>query len=210
LILASASRARRKLLDQVGFDYKVLASDIDESRYSYPNVVELVGNLAEEKAKAIVGKLLSTQLKEDFSNVNLVLGCDSLFEFNGKIFGKAKDPKELIDRWREMSGSSGTLHTGHCLFIKSSTKGKDRLGWGNYFLKDVISTQIKFSALKDKDIIRYVKSGEPMECAGGFALDGKGGIFIDEINGCYSNVIGLSLPWLKKALEKCGLLDELI
>ena len=210
LILASASRARSKLLDQVGIDYRVLVSGIDETRYSYSNVVDMVGNLAEKKAQSIVDKLLSRQCNEDFSNAKAVLGCDSLFEFEGEIFGKSKDSRELIDRWRKMSSSSGILHTGHCLFVKSNSTGKDRIGWGNYLFKDVVSTKISFLSLTNKEIINYVNSGEPLQCAGGFAIEGKGGFFISNIHGCYSNVIGLSMHWLKKTLEKSCLLDELI
>jgi len=76
--------------------------------------------------------------------------------------------------------------------------------------EEVVSTKIEFMSLSDRDIIKYASIPEPYNCAGGFAIEGKGGLFIRKIDGCLSNVIGLSLPWLKTNLEKLGLSDSLL
>ena len=103
---------------------------------------------------------------------------------------KPADAKEAIDRWQRMAGGSGELLTGHCLVAD-----------GQGATMACVSTVVQFAALRLGEIEAYVASGEPLNCAGGFALEGRGGLLIRGLNGCYSNVIGLSLPWLRTALE---------
>jgi septum formation protein len=119
-----------------------------------------------------------------------VLGCDSVLSFEGEVFGKPKDEQEAIVRWQRMAGGCGELLTGHCLI---PTHGKTKLS--------CVRTEVHFASLGPADIAAYVATGEPMQCAGGFALEARGGCYITGLNGCYSNVIGLSLPWLRVALE---------
>ena len=124
------------------------------------------------------------------AEISLVLGCDSLLLFEGEVFGKPQDAEEAVARWRRMAGGSGELLTGHALLVRS---GENRLV--------CISTRVHFAAITEEEIQAYVTTGEPLHCAGGFALEGRGASLIAGLEGCYSNVIGLSLPWLRSVLR---------
>ena len=208
LVLASASRARRNLLNNAEIPHRVIVSDINENDFDQKDVISLVDLLAFSKSSSVASKILVQEL-EDYSEskISAVIGCDSLFEFEGEFFGKPKNIKEAIQRWQGFSSGSGFLHTGHCLLFRQKDFNRNIDLKFNGVLKKVITTKIKFTEISYEEILEYVKTGEPMQCAGGFALDGIGGKFISEINGCYSNVIGLSLPWLWNALKKFQLLD---
>ncbi len=204
-VLASASKARQKLLDQIALRYKVIVSDFDETQLQEPNPILKVSLLAKGKADSALKKLIKEN--HALNNYQALLGCDSLFEFKGEIFEKPINKEQLISRWQRMSGQSGFLHTGHCLIsldnsksdIKSFSLPKCKCCEG------VVSTKIEFMSLSNIEIAKYASTSEPYNCAGGFAIEGYGGLFIKKIDGCFSNVIGLSLPWLKTNLEKLGL-----
>ena len=103
-----------------------------------------------------------------------------------------------------MSGEFGFLHTGHTLLI-STFDSTSKLIKVTKKIKKTVSSKVYFSKLQDEEIKNYVDSLEPLYCAGGFALEGKGGKYIERIDGCFSNVMGLSLPWLRKSLIKEGI-----
>ena len=186
LLLASASPARRRLLEQAVIPHRVRVSGVDESTIHDRDPRALVQQLAFAKASAVQSCLEPSVDAE----ITAVLGCDSVFVFEGEVFGKPADAKEAIDRWQRMAGGSGELLTGHCLVAD-----------GQGATMACVSTVVQFAALRLGEIEAYVASGEPLNCAGGFALEGRGGLLIRGLNGCYSNVIGLSLPWLRTALE---------
>ncbi len=203
LILASASKARKSLLKRFGIDHLVIVSEINEDEISHCNVKKLVELLAIAKTESVVSKILLDASTVNHENTAIaVLGCDSLFEFNGEVFGKPRNAIEASDRLSKMSSKSGILHTGHCFMYRKICTNRDREKSFSGIIKNVISTKVNFSRLTDADIVNYVQTGEPLNCAGGFALEGKGSVFIESIEGCYSNVIGLSLPWLRNALSK--------
>ena len=206
-VLASASKARQKLLDQIALRYKVILSDFDETQVQESDPLIKVKLLAKGKADSALKKLI----KENhlLNTFQALLGCDSLFEFEGKVFGKPTNKKQLISRWQMMSGKSGFLHTGHYLILIDNLKTDIENSSLNKCLEGVVSTKIEFMSLSNSDIIEYASIDEPYNCAGGFAIEGKGGLFIKKIDGCFSNVVGLSLPWLKTNLEKAGL-SELV
>ena len=206
LMLASASRARHYLLDQVGISHCVMNSGVNEAGFEHFDPSTLVKSLSLAKARAVAAKLLNQGLDNSLDQeIKAVLGCDSVFVFQNEIFGKPRDSQQAIDRWERMSLNSGFLMTGHSLLFRScALEGKRALIF-NGLLQDVITTRVEFTALTRVDIENYVSTGEPFQCAGGFALEGKGGMFISKIDGCYSNVIGLSLPWLRNAFQKAGL-----
>jgi septum formation protein len=184
-ILASASPARRQLLETIGIPVEVQPSLFDESTVQTREPRDLVQTLATEKARAI-----AQQLRGDA----LILGCDSVLSFEGEIHGKPHSRAEAITRWQQMRGRTGELYTGHALFDL-------------YQHKTIVRCQITtvdFALLSDRQIEVYVETGEPLACAGCFALDGKGGMFIERIQGCHSNVIGLSLPLLRQMLADLG------
>ena len=185
LLLASASSARRRLLEQAGIPHRVRVSGVDERAISAPEPSLLVQRLAEAKAMAVHQTLDSGADVE----IRAVLGCDSVLVFEGEVFGKPSDAAEAVQRWRRMAGGRGELLTGHCLLPAS---GEPQLS--------CVSTGVLFAALTPIEIDDYVATGEPLQCAGGFALEGRGGLCVAGLDGCYSNVIGLSLPWLRQHL----------
>jgi septum formation protein len=188
LLLASASPARRRLLEQAAIPHRVRVSGVDETRIHDHDPAQLVQRLAEAKAQAVFDGLDP----ERDSDVDAVLGCDSVLVFDGVVFGKPADAAMAIQRWTRMAGHRGDLLTGHCLLRAGQSP---RLA--------CVQTGVRFAALSTAEIEAYVATGEPLQCAGGFALEGRGGLCIEALDGCYSNVIGLSLPWLRQALAEC-------
>ena len=207
-VLASASKARQKLLDQIALRYKVIVSDFDETKVQELNPRIKVKLLAEAKADRALKKLIKEN--KALNDFQALLGCDSLFEFEGEIFGKPINREQLISRWKRMSGKSGFLHTGHNLISLDNCKSDLKSFSLNNCCEGVVSTKIEFMCLSHIEIVKYASISEPYNCAGGFAIEGYGGLFIKKIDGCFSNVIGLSLPWLKTNLEKFGLANLLL
>ncbi len=200
-ILASASLVRSQLLLKASIPHRVIISGFDENTIEAFEPVELVALLAKGKAMKVTNKFTDKNYAKFLeTGENVVLGCDSVFEFEGEVFGKPRDEKEAFDRWKRMSSNNGILHTGHFLLrLNYETKAANSIKIINTIEK-VVSTRVYFSDLSDSDIKSYISTGEPFNCAGGFALEGYGGKFISRIDGCYSNVIGLSLPWISKSL----------
>ena len=206
LILASTSISRNNLLKNSDVKFIQLASFFDESLIVEKNIKDLALKLSFSKAEVIKNKIKEININENLKLTSIeILGCDSIFEFRGKAFGKPKDKEEAYERWLKMSASYGYLHTGHtllfCELIEDSTKVILRKE-----VKKTISSKIFFSKLQNREISKYIDSLEPLNCAGGFALEGKGGKFIEKIDGCFSNVMGLSLPWLRKELLEEGIM----
>jgi septum formation protein len=205
LVLASASPARKRLLEMAGVLPLVYPSDFDESQVQLSDPAELVQALAKFKAAATMRSLFSRQseLPEGFFSrtPGLILGCDSVLAINGEIHGKPKDPQEAIARWQQMRGKVGELLTGHALWQPYCES--DRLLPQGPLVR-VQSTKVFFANISDRQIEAYVNTGEPMNCAGCFALEGRGGLFIEKIEGCHTNVIGLSLPLFRQMLADVG------
>ena len=202
-VLASASKARKKLLDQIALKHKVIVSDFDETQFRESDPILKVKLLAKGKAESALKKLIKEN--QTLNTYQALLGCDSVFEFEGEIFEKPVNKDQLISRWQRMSGKSGLLHTGHYLISLDKFEKDMKSTSINKSLEGVVSTKIKFMCLSNIEIFKYASTLEPFNCAGGFALEGYGGLFVKEIDGCFSNVIGLSLPSLKTNLEKLGL-----
>ena len=201
-VLASASKARQKLLDPIALRYKVIVSDFDETQLQESDPILKVKLLAKAKADSALKKLIKEN--HAVNTFQALLGCDSLFEFEGEIFETPINQEQLISRWQRMSGKSGFLHTGHYLILLDNSKSDMENVSLNKFCEGVVSTRIEFMYLSNTEINKYASTSEPYNCAGGFAIEGYGGLFIKKIDGCFSNVIGLSLPWLKTNLEKFG------
>lgn len=183
-VLASASPARRRLLQMAGIDPIVCPSDFDESQIREPNASVLVQKLAQGKAEVVANQFPDA----------LVLGCDSVLALNGEIYGKPAHPEEAIARWQQMRGRVGELYTGHAVLDRAQSKAIVRCQM----------TQVHFAQVSDRQIVAYINTGEPMHCAGCFALEGRGGLFIEKLMGCHSNVIGLSLPLLRQMMAELG------
>ncbi len=202
LILASASQSRKKLLENCEIKFLQISSNFDESLIKDKNISSLALELSFQKATSLAENIQKITMPEEFNYEGLeILGCDSIFEFKGEAYGKPHNKEEAFIRWKKMSGEFGILHTGHTLligifdmtskiFIKTKT------------IKQTVSSRVYFSKLEDSEIESYVNTLEPLYCAGGFALEGIGGKYIEKVEGCFSNVMGLSLPWLRKNLYK--------
>lgn len=183
-VLASASPARRRLLQTVGIDPVVCVSNFDESQVSLTDPVELVKTLARCKAEIVLDRVSNS----------MILGCDSVLTIDGEIHGKPKDAAEAFARWQQMRGNRGTLYTGHALIDQVQQRTIVRCG----------ITQVYFGNVSDAQIRAYIATGEPLACAGCFALEGKGAALVDKIDGCHSNVIGLSLPLFREMFAELG------
>ncbi|WP_396157667.1 Maf family protein [Arthrobacter sp.] len=196
LILASASPARTKLLDNAGIAHRVLVSDVDEdavtARYGLTDPHDTALLLARAKAEAVAS------LPE--AQGALVLGCDSVFEFDGEAHGKPWEPDVARDRIRRMSGKHGVLHTGHWLVDCRDT---DEDGSGAT-LGAVSSAEVHFAKLLDEEIEAYIATGEPLQVAGSFTIDSLGGAFIDRVVGDPHAVVGLSVSTLRHLLASAG------
>ena len=194
-ILASASPARLRLLRSVGIDPIVRPSHFDESQVQTADPVALVKTLALSKALTVI-----QPLERSTSVEQLILGCDSVLAVNGEIHGKPANPEEAIARWQQMRGQVGSLYTGHALLVLPSTPYAPH----PTPLIHCQITHVHFASVSDRKIAAYVATGEPLHCAGAFALEGKGGAFVEKIDGCHTNVIGLSLPLLRQMLDERG------
>lgn len=183
-VLASASPARRRLLQTAGIEPIVRPSDFDESQIQLNDPAQLVQTLAERKAETVAPQFESA----------LIMGCDSVLAIDGAIHGKPANPEEARYRWQKMQGNIGDLYTGHVLIDLSQNRNLVRYQ----------VTRVYFAQLSEKTIDAYVATGEPLKCAGAFALEGYGGLFVEKIEGCHSNVIGLSLPLLRQMLAELG------
>lgn len=181
LVLASASPARLGLLRAAGLNPQVQVSGIDESTVS-GTPAEQVLELARLKAAAVA---------TDHPDA-LVVGCDSMLELDGLALGKPADPTEAVARWAQMRGRSGRLLTGHSVVD------------GDRTVSEVASTVVRFGTPTDAEVAAYVASGEPLQVAGAFTLDGRSAPFVDGIDGCHTNVVGLSLPLLRRLLQQLG------
>ncbi|MGW7448632.1 nucleoside triphosphate pyrophosphatase [Kitasatospora sp. NPDC054795] len=181
LVLASASPARLGLLRQAGLDPRVVVSGVDEDAITAATPAELALVLAEAKAKAVAAELADGEL---------VIGCDSVLELDGRALGKPADAAEALARWQSMRGRAGVLRTGHCVIDTATGRQSSATA----------STTVRFGTPDDAEVAAYVASGEPLHVAGAFTLDGRSAPFVDGIDGDPGNVIGLSLPLLRRLL----------
>ncbi|TBO56564.1 septum formation inhibitor Maf, partial [Streptomyces kasugaensis] len=174
--------ARLGLLRQAGLAPEVVVSGVDEDALTAPTPGELARVLAEAKAVAVAAR--------PEAGGALVVGCDSVLELDGQALGKPVDAEDATARWKSMRGRSGVLQTGHCV-IDTATGRR---------VSATASTTVRFGEPTDAEITAYVASGEPLSVAGAFTLDGRSAPFIDGIDGDPGNVIGLSLPLLRRLL----------
>ncbi|MFI5696071.1 Maf family nucleotide pyrophosphatase [Kribbella sp. NPDC051586] len=185
-VLASASPARLKTLRGAGIEPEVIVSGVDEDHITAESPGELARLLATLKARAVMATL---------TDHATILGCDSVLELDGVAYGKPGSPDVARERLRMMRGRTGVLHTGHCL-IDTSAKQE---------LRELASTTVHFADLTDEEIDAYVATGEPLVVAGSFTVDGLGGPFVTGVDGDYHNVVGLSLPLLRRMLIEIGI-----
>lgn len=171
-------------------------SGVDESGVEAASPAALTGALAALKVEAV-----HDQLDHDQDRLRVLVGCDSMLELDGIAYGKPHDAAVARQRWQTMRGRTGILHTGHRLIIchpHASTDGCCRSS-------AVASTQVRFADLTEAEIDAYVATGEPLQVAGAFTLDGLGGAFVTGIDGDPHTVVGISLPLLRTMLADLGI-----
>ncbi|MGB0971843.1 MAG: Maf family protein [Mycobacterium sp.] len=194
VVLGSASSGRLRVLRQAGIDPLVVVSDVDEDAL----IASLDPDLPPE---AVVVKLahakavsVAALLPENVAVDCVVLGCDSMLYRDGELYGKPGTADATRLQWQSLAGSVGHLLTGHVMLRVSA-------GVVCHTEGETGSTIVHFGRPTEAELAAYVASGEPVSVAGAFTLDGQGGWFIERIEGDPSNVIGLSLPLLRRMLR---------
>lgn len=194
LVLASRSPARLATLRAAGLAPEVRVSSVDETavvaRYGVTDPAEVALLLARAKAEDVA------QGAEDA----LVVGCDSVLDLDGVAYGRPADAAEAVVRWRDMRGRSGVLRTGHWLV---DTRAPEDGGTGAS-VGELSSTLVRFADITDAEVDAYVATGEPLQVAGAFTLDGLGGAFVDGVDGDPHAVVGIGLPTLRRLVGQAG------
>jgi septum formation protein len=187
IVLASQSTSRRRLLESAGLSPQIMVSNVDEETdfFNAMTPQDMVIALAITKAHTI---------REQIDFPAIIIGCDSTFEFEGESFGKPGITHVAKERAQRVRGKSGYLHTGHCVI--DTSQGRE--------ISDRVTTKVTFADMSDAEIDDYINSGEPLHVAGGFTLDGFSSPFIPSIEGDYTNVVGISMPFLRSAMNQLG------
>jgi septum formation protein len=185
LLLASGSPARLRLLRDAGIEPRVVVSGVPETAEDGIGTAALVATLAERKAVAVA----------ELHPGELVLGCDSMLDLDGIAIGKPASAASALALLRGLAGRDAVLYTGHRLIDGRS--GRQACG--------VAATIVRFGSITEAELSAYVATGEPLQLAGAFSIDGRGAPFVDGVDGDPSNVIGLSLPLLRRLLAELGI-----
>ena len=187
LVLASQSPSRRMLLEQGGVTPVLRPAHIDEdaviASMRDADPADVVVALARAKAEAVAGEYPG----------DVVIGCDSMLLLDGELLGKPHTTRATVERWKSQRGKTAHLLTGHAATYNGE------------WMTAPVRTAIRFGDVSDADIEAYARSGQPLECAGAFTLEGLGSWFIDAVDGDPTSVIGLSMPFLRRCLYHFGL-----
>ncbi len=219
LLLASASPARRATLDAAGIRHTVLVSDVDEDAVLRAAIEEAgdaeltaaqkVQILACAKARAVAKEVHE---QGNPLGVTVVVGCDSMFEMGADVVGKPHTEELARERLHRMSGHAGELYTGHCVIdMAAGAMVGAAVGAASAAAEEnsaeacaVSRARVHIAELSDEDIDAYIASGEPLHVAGSFTIDGRGGPFVERIEGDHHGVVGISLPLLRNLLAQLG------
>lgn len=188
MILASQSPRRRELLSAAGFDLEVVPADIEETRLPGEKPVELVGRLASEKAEAVRASLTSA------AGDGLLVAADTIVWMGDEALGKPSDAPDAARMLRELSGRTHQVSTGVCALLlndDATVAARSRF---------VETTEVTFWDLTDAEIDAYVQTGEPLDKAGAYGIQGAGRLLVRGIVGDYCNVVGLPLARLVREL----------
>jgi septum formation protein len=183
LVLASASPVRARVLREAGFAPEVIVSGVPEDDVTGPTA-EVAETLAKRKASAVADRLNGEPA--------IVLGCDTVLDVDGETRGKAPSLEVAREWWASVSGRSATLHSGLCVLDTQCER------WAT----GVASTEIHYGQPTAREMDAYLATGEPLQVAGGFTIDGYAAPFVDRIDGDHAAVLGLSLPLLRRLLAE--------
>jgi septum formation protein len=187
LVLASASPRRRELLNQAGYEFKVVPANIPEERNLNEDPTAFVTRLAQEKAQAVFD-LLSDSSTEDLL---IVLGADTVVVTPKEILGKPQSPVDAARMLRLLSGRTHQVITGVCLVSKERVRVVAE------------TTTVTMREISEEEMVACIETGEPMDKAGAYAIQGYAARWIPRIEGCYFNVVGLPLARVASMLESC-------
>lgn len=196
LVLASASPARLSTLRSAGLEPEVIVSSVDEEAVLAAAEAATAVSLEAADIALLLARAKCEDVVATGPDADLVLGCDSVLELDGKVHGKPADPAEAVSRWQQMRGRSGILHTGHWIVDQRAPEHGGTSGT----VGATASTLVHFADLSDEEIEAYVATGEPLRVAGAFTVDGLGGPYVRAIEGDYHTVVGVSLPLLRDLL----------
>ena len=185
ITLASSSPRRKALLEEAGLTFSICPADIDEDIRKCESPREHTIRLAEEKAQVVAKK----------TNDSWIIGADTIVFIDNQILGKPSDINEARKMLNLLSGRYHTVVTAFCILNVSTGKT----------VKKAVESKVKIKKLADKEIEDYLKTGEPLDKAGAYAVQGVGNFMIEEIGGSYTNVVGLPMEELKDALKKVGI-----
>ncbi|MCD2346214.1 Maf-like protein [Clostridium guangxiense] len=196
LILASSSPRRKELLKKITDDFIVIESGFDEETIKFRgDVSEYVIELAKAKAEDVSNKIKNeAKYAKLLEQEILIIGCDTVVEIQNNILGKPKNISEAEIMLETLSGNIHRVYSGITLFNASK----------NIFKVDYACTEVVFSKLSADEIKKYVDSGESLDKAGAYGIQGKAAIFVEEIRGCYYNIVGLPLNKLYKMFLEMG------
>lgn len=187
IVLASSSARRKQILRKLVDNFDVFVSCFQEDNITFDgDCGSYVMNVAAGKAMDVSSKISGKDV--------IVIGCDTIVYFHGKIFGKPKDENEAFHMLKSLSGNEHQVYSGIAVIDKSS----------NNIKSDFVKTNVRFSDISDKQIEKYLKIGEYSDKAGAYGIQGYGGVFVQQIHGCYYNVVGLPLNRLYKMLSEMG------
>lgn len=184
LILASSSPRRCELLKQLGLNFRTLVCQVDETSPSGVSPFELVELLAVRKAMAVARML----------DEGIVIGADTVVVWRGQVLGKPSGQEDAVEMLRRLQGTTHEVYTGVALVDANSRK----------VLIEHEKTRVFFRSIDEEEIRRYVATGEPMDKAGAYAVQGLAAIFMRSLEGCYTNVVGLPLARLAEMLKLFG------
>lgn len=188
IILASNSPRRKELLHQIFDSFDVIKSNFNEEVVDEKNPEELVKVLSSKKAEEVFDKIESNESEL------LVIGGDTLVYFDGQVLGKPKDEKDAYNTLKKLQGNKNEVYSAFTVILKKGSKLKK---------ETVLSKSIvTMKTIADEEIEEYIKTGEPMDKAGSFSVQGIGNKFVESIEGAYNSVIGLDIERLKEVLEK--------
>ena len=185
IILASASPRREQLLKQIGVSFRVIPSEADESNTAVLRPAEYVKQCALAKAKVVASRV---------SPADIVIGADTVVALGEVVFGKPSDDADAARMLRQLSGRTHSVWSGLAVLAPQSQ------------YVTAVETKVTLAELSTHQIERYVASGEPMDKAGAYAIQGLGAVFVKRIDGCYYNVVGLPLQVLSGQLNELGVL----